>query len=671
MITLVISCQIKFLRKQMKISLLLIVLGFVVVVKGQTLEWANHLAGKGISSATSLNPGESSCQDVAIDNGGNVFIVGYFNDSVDFDPGSGVNYQVGSKGEMYLGKYNPFGELVWVKILKGSGGNKTVKIDIDGDDNIVIVGNCGSSVDFDPSNNTSIIQVPPGTANFSFVAKYDNDGNFKWVKTWSGSYFAIFSFDLTLDANNDIFITGQFYEELNFYNITDTTSLQGSKLCAFFVKYNSAGNFQFAHAIDGSGEAQGMGIEVGQFGNIYVIGYFTGEIDFDPGVTVFSLSASGFDYHPNRFFAKYDENGAFIWVRGIDLNSSATNSNYANYVFGLDEQENLILSGNFTNDVDFDLGPGQSLMSSPSKVSTFICKYDSSGNFIWVKGLFGTFVVPTGIVIDCKQEIHLTGCFIFADFDPGPSQFILDASDLNAFMNYFARYSVNGDFISANKIGNNGYGGSVLFSSIKVKDNNEYIAGSFKQKGDFDPGDEEAILMASGVGHNGFFAKYSPSDYTDIGNDTIMCGGTSIVLNASMPNASYLWSTNETDSTISVINSGTYWVKTTLDGCVYTDYIQVNEMDCASIEMPNVFTPNNDGVNDFFFPIHMENVYETNLSILNRWGNVLYESTNPFKGWDGKTGGKECSAGTYYWVISYKNYQNKEKKLHGVLSLVR
>ena len=76
--------------------------------------------------------------------------------------------------------------------------------------------------------------------------------------------------------------------------------------------------------------------------------------------------------------------------------------------------------------------------------------------------------------------------------------------------------------------------------------------------------------------------------------------------------------------------------------------------------IPNVFTPNGDGINDRF----LENMPEVELIILNRWGQQVYKG---FDGWDGTFNGQEMSAGTYYYLITLPNGDHFE----GPLMLIR
>ena len=93
---------------------------------------------------------------------------------------------------------------------------------------------------------------------------------------------------------------------------------------------------------------------------------------------------------------------------------------------------------------------------------------------------------------------------------------------------------------------------------------------------------------------------------------------------------------------------------------MYIDHVVLTE---ASVEIPNVFTPNGDGINDLWKLSFLTG--ENTVSIINRWGNLVYESTLNEVSWDGKTQNDiEVSEGTYFYRISNSN-------IAGFIELVR
>jgi gliding motility-associated-like protein len=85
-----------------------------------------------------------------------------------------------------------------------------------------------------------------------------------------------------------------------------------------------------------------------------------------------------------------------------------------------------------------------------------------------------------------------------------------------------------------------------------------------------------------------------------------------------------------------------------------------------------VFTPNNDGVNDFFF-LKGASLSEVNMTIYDRWGHMVYQLTNNGNVlWDGKNQmGQECSEGTYFYILKAKGKDGKDYDQKGNISLLR
>ena len=89
--------------------------------------------------------------------------------------------------------------------------------------------------------------------------------------------------------------------------------------------------------------------------------------------------------------------------------------------------------------------------------------------------------------------------------------------------------------------------------------------------------------------------------------------------------------------------------------------------------IPNGFTPNGDGVNDEFriVGLPVENITKYNLQIFNRWGQVVFTSTNILESWDGKMNGQQCPEGIYCWAIYYEDNKKAKVSNKGTVMLVR
>lgn len=105
-----------------------------------------------------------------------------------------------------------------------------------------------------------------------------------------------------------------------------------------------------------------------------------------------------------------------------------------------------------------------------------------------------------------------------------------------------------------------------------------------------------------------------------------------------------------------------------------TNFIARN--DSIKITIPNVFTPNNDGKNDFWSMIITNGleIFDLQTTVYNRFGKVVFESTNIVQNWNGHNlyEGSMCSEGTYFYIISYTDGNtNETKTLKGFLEIFR
>ncbi len=166
----------------------------------------------------------------------------------------------------------------------------------------------------------------------------------------------------------------------------------------------------------------------------------------------------------------------------------------------------------------------------------------------------------------------------------------------------------------------------------------------------------------------------------NLGNDTSILNGTTLTLDATgTPDAAYLWQDGSTDSVYLVSDSGLYYVTVsnlcgnTGDSVLVTIYFPPEDLECFSV-VPNAFTPNGDGLNDDFRPVLQCPAEVYSLKIFNRWGQMIFESNDPSKGWNGKVNENPAEHGTYVWTLYYKYtgvLHPGEREIKGVVNLIR
>jgi len=142
--------------------------------------------------------------------------------------------------------------------------------------------------------------------------------------------------------------------------------------------------------------------------------------------------------------------------------------------------------------------------------------------------------------------------------------------------------------------------------------------------------------------------------------DRVVCPGEVAQLSPGFPVRSIVWNTGDTTSSIIAGLEGNYWfIATDTANCTVQDTIIVTIISREDSEgvVPNVFSPNRDGKNDLF-EVRGRSLDRFSMEIFNRWGQKLYETNSPDRGWNGGVDnniGDAVPEGTYYYIISFKS----------------
>jgi gliding motility-associated-like protein len=135
----------------------------------------------------------------------------------------------------------------------------------------------------------------------------------------------------------------------------------------------------------------------------------------------------------------------------------------------------------------------------------------------------------------------------------------------------------------------------------------------------------------------------------------------------------YNWSNGTHASNTTVSTTGIYWVEVfDNNNCSATDSIWVKPSNnCIPFAIPSGFTPNNDGLNDVFKPIINMPVFQYSFKIYNRWGQTVFQTNDPVKGWNGRFGGIDQDPAIFIYVVSFFDLYNKKRFEKGTFVLVR
>src|SRR5258706_9393404 len=364
--------------------------------------------------------GDDSGLSIALDASGNIYTTGYFEGTVDFDPGVGVfNLTSAGSYDIFISKLDPSGNFAWAKRMGGVTDDWGLSIALDASGNIYTTGYFGGTADFDPG--AAIFNLTSLGAYNIFVSKLDPSGNFVWAKGVGGTAIDA-GYAISLDSSNAINVAGYFTGTVDFdpgVGVFNLSSGSNNFANAFILRLDNAGNLLWAKAFEGINYCSIYSMTLAA-GNIYTTGEFIGTVDFDPGSGTFNMSSVA---NNDIFISKIDSSGNFVWAKSIGGTDTDEGISLTTDLHG-----NVYTTGYFGGTVDFDPAAGVfNLTSTSGSYDIFISKLDTAGNFKSAKMIGGIYNdVGKAIITDSSDNIYITGYFSdTADFDPGVGEFNL------------------------------------------------------------------------------------------------------------------------------------------------------------------------------------------------------------------------------------------------------
>jgi hypothetical protein len=405
---------------------LILVMGVFAVLPGVT--WNTFLGGAG----------RDEVSDIAVDTGGNAYIIGESNSSWGDPLNPFVN--TADNYDVYIAKVNSNGVRQWSTFLGGSDWDVGGDIALDGDGNIYVIGTSESTWGTPVNEFADYYDV--------FVAKFNNDGTLQW-NTFLGSDNLDWGYSLGLDADENIYVTG---DSLNPWGTPLNPHSEGYT-DAFAARLNSADGSRQWHTFLGGedGADTAYGIAVSPTGNIYV----TGESDYTWGIPVHGHRANGFD---DIFVAKFNSDGALQW--NTFWGGAFSDGGYG---IGLDQSENVYITGQSWKSWGTPINPYVGDLTD-----AFVMKLNTNGGLQWNTFLGGN---KDDSGLDIKAD-HLGNIYAV-----GYSESTW-GNPMNPFGGYYdayiARLNTNGATLQNTFLGGAGdeQGRGVAFANEQV-----YIAG--------------------------------------------------------------------------------------------------------------------------------------------------------------------------------------------------
>lgn len=435
-----------------------------------------------------------SANAIALDANENVYTVGKYRNTVDFDPGSSaILLTSNGESDIFIQKLDSNGSLVWVKSIGGSSFDYANDIVIDANGAIYITGVFKNTVDFNPGT---------GTNNFTsngqydaFVLKLNSNGDYEWCVTYGGGGYD-YGNSISLDSFGNIWVVGSFRNTVDFNpgnGTSNKTAVGGSDI--YVLKLNFLGNFGSVNTMGGNDNDEATALAIDPFGFLYVTGTFEGTADFNPGNSTTNLTSNG---DSDIFLIKLNFSGGLLSGKSI----GSAESDGATDIL-VDNYSNILLTGYFSSTMDCDPSNSTFNLTSLGYEDVFTLKLDNMGNLLWGKA-FGNnnFNRGNSIAIDQDGNVYTGGFFRgICDIDPGTNVVPINS---NGYMDIFLqKLDQNGDFLNAITIGDIGDDHILDF---KIINSSFYICGNFMDQVDFDPGTGNNTLISNG-NEDGFVMK--------------------------------------------------------------------------------------------------------------------------------------------------------------------
>ncbi|MGZ3898871.1 MAG: T9SS type A sorting domain-containing protein [Bacteroidia bacterium] len=362
-----------------------------------------------------------------IDNSGNLYVAGKYEENAIF---SGVTLPNGGNNnhDGFVAKYDPAGNLSWVRTYGGPLGDYNHAMYCDGTGAVLVTGEIEGFND--------VITFPGSTTTLTtygdndiLLAKYDLSGTLLWAKS-EGWFRSEKGLAVTSDNIGNIYLAGYF---------TDTTKFNGIQINGYgaediyIAKYDANGVFQWVKTAGSAGRDEAKSIRCDAAGNAYICGMYHNNANFSG--TTLTCTTSYFD----AFVAKYDPNGNLLWVK----NGGGAYDDVA-WSLTLDNQGKIYVTGEFNAWATF----GSTSFATTGNADVFVACYDASGNLQWATKAGGSLIDRARGIGTDGTNLFITGQFgSSANFGSNTIN-AADSSDI-----FIAAMDNTGNFLWASSVG--------------------------------------------------------------------------------------------------------------------------------------------------------------------------------------------------------------------------
>ena len=534
----------------------------------------------------------TGAHSITLDVDGNAYVVGYFAGTTTL--GQELLSSTNSVNNGFIAKYDTQGNVLWARPILGAVSLNDVAVDNQG--YVYVAGT------FEKEISCGGTSLSSQAVRDLLLIKYDTEGSLVWAKQGGGiTGGTMQGAGLAIDNTGNLYVTGSINGTMHM----DGLSMNSNRgVALLLLKYNKQGKLLWTQQGKGTGlENPGAAVGVDVAGNAYVTGRISGIGSFG----TITLPALNQQSQNDVLVIKCDADGNFLWVRRDGSGARAGGSDIA-----VDQQGNLVITGMIdTGTATF----GASVFTITSIHDGFVANYDTGGTLRWVDQIKGADTdYGTSIALDAAGNAYVTGVFASLPTIWGTTTMLSRKEGKNAFV---VKYSPMGKVLAAQR---EGACGGTFSMGIAVNSAHEiYIAGSFSGTVSF----VSTLLTSQG---SLFVAKLgdlsSPST-----PDSFSCNSVSTA--PTIP-AEPTTPTAPVTPTMPTAPTPAQPIAPTL----------------ADVFVPNIITPNNDGINEYLV-VKSTDTQAWALTVYNRWGRQVYVNPAYQQNWNAPG----LPNGTYYYHL--------------------
>ncbi len=255
--------------------------------------------------------------DSDYDESGNLYFVGTFSGTVDFNPSPFLSATLTSNGayDIFITKFNQYGSYQWVKRIGGTGWDNVKSIKAyhgsPNDEGLYITGDYEGTVDFDPGGATDEHTASDG--NDAYVLQLDFDGNWKSTFAFSGDGYETIM-DIRVMENKFVF-AGYYWSQFDLLpdNAGGLITSEGN-YDIVIAAFSPAGGIYWLKTIGSTGSDKALCMDMDAANNFYIAGQFKGDFDFEPGTGTTNVYAVD---STDGFISCFDSDGNLQWVNTV------------------------------------------------------------------------------------------------------------------------------------------------------------------------------------------------------------------------------------------------------------------------------------------------------------------------------------------------------------------